>query len=112
MNIFNVLTMIGGLCLFLFVFCFQAVKIAGEAAIPPAPLVLLHQPCVLQISQRPLDGAGRELQLTSNGLYPRPADTGGVGSVPQVDVDGFRPVAQFLLGIDKIKPTHVLPPIS
>ena len=69
-------------------------------------LSLLDELPVFQICQGPLDGAGRKPQFTGDGLDPRPADAGGVRTVPEVDVDRLFPVAQ-ILGVNKVKFAHL-----
>lgn len=86
------------------------IEIRRVAAVLPEAVGTLQIPALLQIGDSPLDGGAGQLQVTGDGLDPRPALAFSIGSVPEVHINGLGPVAEFPVRIDVTKPAHSLRP--
>ncbi len=88
----------------------NCIEIGGIASVLPEAVVFFQIALLFQIGDGPLDGGTGQLQVTGNGLDPRPALAFGIGSIPEVHIDGLGPVAEFPVRIDVTKPAHSLRP--
>ena len=71
---------------------FERIEIGGVAPIGAIPGQLGKIAVLLQICQRPLDGAAGEVHISRNRLDPRPAASRAIGPVLEVHIDRLGPM--------------------
>ena len=79
------------------------VEIAGEAAVFAVTVFLLQVAVPFQIGEGAFYRAPGEAEIGRDGLDPRPALAFGGGHALEVHVDGFCPMRQVVVGIDRVK---------
>ena len=85
---------------------FERVEIGSVTPIWAIPGQLGKIAVLLQICQRPLDGAAGEVHISRNRLDPRPAASRAIGPVLEVHIDGYSPGRQKRVGVNAVKVAH------
>ena len=76
----------------LFLCSFDAIQVAGQAAVGTAAVRTLQESMTLQVCQRPLHGAAGQLQVLRNPADAGPAGAVGVRAVLEVHIDRLGPM--------------------
>lgn len=85
---------------------FQRIEIGGVAPIGAVSGQLGKIAVLLQICQRPLDGAAGEVHISRNRLDTGPAASRAIGPVLEVHIDGYSPGRQERVGVNTVKVAH------
>lgn len=85
---------------------FQRIEIGGVAPIGAVSGQLGKIAVLLQICQRPLDGAAGEVHISRNRLDTGPAASRAIGPVLEVHIDGYSPGRQERVGVNAVKVAH------
>ena len=88
----------------------QLKKQAGPAAVSPPSLLRFQISSRLEIGNSPLDGGLGECKIFGNGREGGPAFSLPIRPAVQIDVNGFCPVGQLLVLINRFQPTHAIAP--
>ena len=85
---------------------FERIEIGGVAPIGAVSGQLGKIAVLLQIRQRPLDGAAGEVHISRNRLDARPAASRAIGPVLEVHINGYSPGRQECVGVNAVKVAH------
>ena len=70
---------------------FERIEVRGVTPVGAVSGQLGKIAVLLQICQRPLDGAAGEVHISRNRLDPRPATSRTIGPVLEVHINGYSP---------------------
>ena len=85
---------------------FERIEVGGVTPIGAIAGQLGKIAVLLQICQRPLDGAAGEIHISRNRLDTGPAASRAIGPILEVHIDGYRPGRQKRVGINAVKVAH------
>ena len=85
---------------------FERVEIGSVTPVGTIPGQLGKITVLLQVRQRPLDGAAGEVHISRNRLDPRPTASRAIGPVLEVHIDGYSPGRQNMVSVDAVKVAH------
>ena len=77
---------------------FERIEVGGVAPVGAVSGQLGKIAVLLQICQRPLDGAAGEVHIPCNRLDPRPAASRAVGPILEIHIDRYSPPGSHAAG--------------
>ena len=85
---------------------FERVEIGSVTPVGAIPGQLGKITVLLQVRQRPLDGAAGEIHISRNRLDTGPAASCTIGPILEVHINGYSSGRQKRVGVNAVKVTH------
>ena len=92
----------------LFLCSFDAIQVAGQAAVGTAAMGALQETVTFQICQRPLHGTAGQLQILRDPADAGPAGIPCVRPILEVHIDCPCPMGQLHVGVDASKVAPII----